>query len=151
LSAGGTDNQEFACSMLDAAQRKLELLGIEPSQIAHIKSAAPSFTMRAPISGTVVQNQALRGSAVNAGGILYALGTLDEVWITADIYEDELARVKVGQQLQAVTMTYPDEVFNGVVARVSPDIDPTTHTAQIRCSVRNPGARLKPQMLAVAK
>jgi len=151
LSAGGPDNTEFARSMLDAAQRKLELLGIEPEQIAHIKSAAPFFTMRAPISGTVVQNQALRGSAVNAGDVLYSLGTLDEVWITADIYEDELARVKVGQQLDAVTMTYPDEVFHGTVARVSPNIDPNTHTAQIRCSVRNPGARLKPQMLAVVR
>jgi len=148
LAAGGAGNNEFARSMIEAAQRKLELLGIEPEQIARIRAAAPSFTMRAPISGTIVQNQALRGSAVNPGDVLYSLGTLDVVWITGDIYEDELARVQVGQPLQAVTTAYPDEVFHGTIARISPNIDPNTHTAQIRCAVNNAGSRLKPQMLA---
>jgi membrane fusion protein, copper/silver efflux system len=147
-AAGGTTNDEFARSLVDAAQRKLELLGIEPEEIARIKSAAPFFTMRAPISGTVVQNQALRGSAVTPGDVLYSLGTLDVVWITGDIYEDDLARVQVGQPLEAVTTAYPDEVFHGTIARISPNIDPNTHTAQIRCTVNNPGSRLKPQMLA---
>ena len=148
LAAGGPGNDEFARSMVEAARRKLELLGIEPEQIALIRSAAPSFTMRAPISGTVVQNQALRGSAVNPGDVLYSLGSLDVVWITGDIYEDELARVRVGQSLEAVTTSYPDQVFHGTIARISPNIDPNTHTAQIRCAVDNPGSRLKPQMLA---
>jgi Cu(I)/Ag(I) efflux system membrane fusion protein len=148
LAAGGPGNDEFARSMVEAARRKLELLGIEPEQIARIRSAAPSFTMRAPISGTVVQNQALRGSAVNPGDVLYSLGSLDVVWITGDIYENELARVQVGQSLEAVTTSYPDQVFHGTIARISPNIDPNTHTAQIRCAVDNPGSRLKPQMLA---
>jgi Cu(I)/Ag(I) efflux system membrane fusion protein len=116
-----------------------------------IKTAAPTFVMRAPISGTVVQNQALRGSAVNPGDVLYSVGTLEDVWITGDIYEDELARVQVGQQLEAVTTAYPDEVFHGTIARISPNIDPNTHTLQIRCEVKNPGLRLKPQMLAMVK
>ena len=148
LAAGGNGNDEFVRSMVEAAQRKLQLLGIEPEQIARIRSPAPFFTMRAPISGTVVQNQALRGSAVNPGDVLYSLGTLDVVWITADIYEDELARVQVGQPLEAVTTAYPDQGFHGTIARISPNIDPNTHTAQIRCAVNNPGSRLKPQMLA---
>lgn len=138
----------FARSMLEAATRKLELLGIEPEQIQSIRTAAPFFLMRSPTAGTVVQNQALRGSAVNPGDVLYSVGTLDDVWITADIYEDALARVRVGQSLQAVTTAYPGEVFHGTVDRISPTIDPNTHTAQIRCRVNNPGRKLKPQMLA---
>jgi Cu(I)/Ag(I) efflux system membrane fusion protein len=147
LAKGGAANQEFARSVVDAARRKLELLGIEPGQINAITNAAPVFTMRAPISGTVVQNQALRGAAVNPGDVLYSLGTLKQVWILADIYEDELARVHVNQQLRAVTTAYPDEVFHGVVDRISPNIDPNTHTLQIRCQIENPGLKLKPQML----
>lgn len=148
LAAGGSENNEFARSMVEAARRKLELIGIEPEQSERIKSAVPFFTMHAPISGNVVQNQALRGSAVNPGDILYSLGTLEDVWITGDIYEDDLARVHVGQGLQAVTTAYPDEVFHGTIARISPNIDPNTHTLQIRCAVKNPGFKLKPQMLA---
>ena len=151
LAGGSAGDKEFARSMVEAAKRKLELLGIEPAQIETIKSAAPTFVMRAPISGTVVQNQSTRGSAVNPGDVLYSLGTLEDVWITGDIYEDELSRVHVGQELEAVTTAYPDEIFRGTIARISPNVDPNTHTVQIRCEVRNPDLKLKPQMLAVVK
>ena len=151
LADGGTDSVQFAHSMLEAARHKLELLGFSAAQIAAIKSAAPSFVMYAPISGNIVQNQTLRGSAVNPGDVLYSVGTLDDVWIVADIYEDDLARVQVGQPLEAVTTAYPTETFNGEVDRISPNIDPTTHTLQLRAKVQNPGFKLKPQMLARVK
>ena len=148
LSAGGADNVQFARSMIAAAERKLELLGIGRDQFDMIEQAAPTFVMRAPISGIVVQNQALRGSAVNPGDVLFGVGTIDDVWITGDIYEDDLARVRVGQPLRAVTTAYPNDVFHGTVERISPAVDPNTHTLQIRCQVQNPGMKLKPQMLA---
>jgi len=147
LGGGGAANAAFARSLIDAARRKLELLGIEPGQIAAIKTAAPTFTMRAPISGIVVQNQALRGSAVNPGDVLYYVGSLDDVWVTADIYESDLARVHVGEEMEARTTAFPDQVFKGTVDRISPAIDPSTHTLQLRCTIRNPGDKLKPQML----
>src|SRR5579872_4968179 len=62
---------DLAASMATAAKRKLELLGMEDSDIAKLHAPAPSIWMRAPISGTVVQNQAVRGSAVNPGDVLY--------------------------------------------------------------------------------
>jgi membrane fusion protein, copper/silver efflux system len=138
----------LAVSMEDAAERKLELLGMEPGDIRAIGAPNPTVWMRAPIGGTVIENKATRGAAVSPGDVLYTLGTLNEVWITADIYEDDLARVREGQELEAVTTAYPDEIFKGVISRISPGIDVTTHTAQIRCKVANPDLKLKPQMLA---
>jgi Cu(I)/Ag(I) efflux system membrane fusion protein len=138
-------------SMLVASRRKLELLGMSDADIEGIKDASPTIWMRAPVSGTVVQNKATIGSAINPGDVLYQLGTLDKVWLTADIYEVDLARVKVGQQLEAVTTAFPDEVFKGEVSRISPNIDPNAHTAQIRCEIRNTDLKLKPQMLARVK
>jgi multidrug efflux pump subunit AcrA (membrane-fusion protein) len=73
---------------------------------------------------------------------------LDQVWVTADLYEDELARVHIAQTLEAVTTTYPDEVFSGAIDRISPNIDPNTHTLQLHCQITNGGLKLKPQMLA---
>jgi len=137
-----------ADAMVSAARRKLELLGMSQADIAALKAPGPYVWMRAPISGTVVKNTASIGGAVNPGDVLYVLGTTNVVWITADLYEDELARVRAGQQLEAVTTAYPGEVFHGVIARVSPDLDPATHTAKVRCEVRNPDGRLKPEMLA---
>ena len=84
---------------------------------------------------------------MNPGDVLFSLGATDEVWITADVYESDLARVHEGQALEAVPLAFPDQTFKGVIARISPNIDPATHTAQIRCQVHNSALRLKPQML----
>src|SRR5262249_25095167 len=129
-------------------REKLKLLGMEDADIAKISSPAPVIWMRAPISGTIVDNKSVRGAAVNPGDVLLALGTLEAVWITGDIYEADLARVKLGQQMDAVTTAFPNQVFHGTVERISPNMDPNTHTLQIRCEVNNPGLKLKPQMLA---
>jgi membrane fusion protein, copper/silver efflux system len=131
-----------------AAIRKLELLGFSPADIAAIRAPSASVWMRAPISGIIVSKNAIRGQQVNPGDQLFSLATLERLWITADIYEDDLARVKVGQSLEAVTTAYPDEIFRGTIQRISPSLDPNTHTLQLRCQVSNPGARLKPRMLA---
>ncbi len=143
--------EDVAQMMLAAARRKLMLLGMQESDIVAISSPSTTIWIRAPRSGTILQNQAVIGANVNVGDTLYQLGTLDRVWITADIYEVDLARVHVGQQLEAVTTTFPDQVFRGQISRISPVIDPNKQTTQIKCEVENPGLKLKPQMLARVK
>jgi RND family efflux transporter MFP subunit len=96
----------------------------------------------------MVTKLALRGAQVNPGEQLFSLATLERVWITADIYEDDLSRVHTGQSLEAVTAAYPGNIFKGVVDRISPALDPNIHTLQLLCQIQNPGEKLKPQMLA---
>jgi membrane fusion protein, copper/silver efflux system len=138
----------MAANLKEAAIRKLELLGFSPKEIASIRTASPSVWVRAPISGIIVSKNVVRGQAVNPGDQLLALATLQRVWITADIYQSDLARVWVGQSLEAVTASYPGQVFKGTVQRISPALDPNIRTLQLRCQVTNPGSLLKPQMLA---
>jgi Cu(I)/Ag(I) efflux system membrane fusion protein len=139
---------DLTANLKAAAVRKLELLGFSPADIAAIRGPSASVWMRAPLGGIIVSKSAVRGQQVNPGDQLFSLATLERVWITADIYEDDLARVKVGQSLEAVTAAYPGEVFKGTIQNISPSLDPNTHTLQLRCQVSNPGLRLKPQMLA---
>lgn len=150
-AATAIGGENLAQGMVTAAVRKLELLGMSDADIAAISAPSPNVWMRAPIGGTVTEAKATRGAQVNAGDVLFTVGTLDPIWVVADIYEDDLARVHEGQELEATTTAYPNEVFQGVISRISPDIDPQTHTLQIRCDIRNPGNRLKPQMLARVK
>ena len=142
------DSFSMAANLKAAAVRKLELLGFSAADVAAIREPSASVWMRAPISGIIVSKNAVRGQQVNPGDQLFSLATLDRVWITADIYEDDFSRVRVGQSLEAVTAAYPGEVFKGTVQRISPSFDPNTHTLELRCEVANPGSRLKPQMLA---
>jgi membrane fusion protein, copper/silver efflux system len=139
---------QMTADLKAGAIKKLELLGLTPADIAAIKQATPSRWMRAPISGIVVTKLALRGAQVNPGDQLFSLATLERVWITADIYEDDLSRVHIGQSLEAVTTAYPDDTFKGVVDRISPALDPNVHTLQLLCQIQSPGEKLKPQMLA---
>jgi Cu(I)/Ag(I) efflux system membrane fusion protein len=145
LPAGSFD---MAADLKEAAMRKLELLGFSSADITAIQEPSSSVWMRAPISGTIVSKNVVRGQQVNPGDQLFSLATLERVWITADIYENDLSRVSVGQRLEAVTAAYPGDVFMGTIQRISPSFDPNTHTLQLRCAVSNPGSRLKPQMMA---
>lgn len=138
----------MGASLKEAAVRKLYLLGFSPTDIAAIHTPSPSVWVPAPISGIIVSKNVVRGQSVNPGDQLLALATLQRVWITADIYQDDLSRVWVGQSLEAVTASYPGEVFKGTVQKISPALDPNIHTLQLRCQVNNPGSLLKPQMLA---
>lgn len=148
LGGGSTDQSSLAVSMVAAARRKLELLGLTSNEIAALRAPTASTVVRAPIGGTIIDRQVIKGTQVNPGDVLFTVAVLDPIWITADIYEDDLARVHPGQQLEAETPSYPGRIFTGVIGRVSPNFDPNTHTAQLRCQVRNPGLALKPDMLA---
>jgi Cu(I)/Ag(I) efflux system membrane fusion protein len=142
------DSLNMATNLKAAAVRKLELLGFSPADIAAIRMPSTSVGMRAPISGIIVSKNVVRGQQVNPGDQLFSLATLDQVWLTADIYEDDLSRVHVGQTVQAVTPAYPDEMFSGTIDRISPSLDANTHTLQLRCQIENRGFKLRPQMLA---
>jgi len=148
LGSGSSDQSGLAASMVAASRRKLELLGLTPNEIAALRAPNASTVVRAPIGGTITDRQVIKGAQVNPGDVLFTVAVLDPIWITADIYEDDLARVHPGQQLEAETPSYPGRIFKGVIGRVSPNFDPNTHTAQLRCQVRNPGLALKPDMLA---
>jgi membrane fusion protein, copper/silver efflux system len=144
----GPDQSDLGASMVAAARRKLELLGLTPDEIGALRTPSASTVVSAPIGGTITDRQVIRGAQVNPGDVLFTVALLDPIWITADIYEDDLARIHPGQELQAETPAFPGRTFTGVISRLSPNFDPNTHTAQVRCQVRNPGLELKPDMLA---
>ena len=135
-------------ALVNAARQKLTLLGMSPQDIKELETPQPTIWIRAPIGGTVLDDKVVRGSAVNPGDALFTLGTLDEVWITADVYEEDASRLAVGQELEARVPAFPERTFKGVISNISPDINPDTHTLQVRSRVANADGKLKPRMLA---
>jgi Cu(I)/Ag(I) efflux system membrane fusion protein len=135
-------------ALVNAAKQKLTLLGMSPQDLKDLQTPQPTIWIRAPIGGTVLDDKVVRGSAINPGDVLFTLGTLDEVWITADIYEEDASRLAVGQSLDARLPAFPGQTFHGTISNISPDINPDTHTLQVRSKVSNPDGKLKPRMLA---
>ncbi len=91
-----------------------------------------------------MQGQYGGGTAVE----LFTIGELDQVWVFADIFEMDLARVHQGATVSLKAIAYPDEVFTGKVDWISGALDPVSRTARIRCTIPNPHRELKPEMYA---
>jgi cobalt-zinc-cadmium efflux system membrane fusion protein len=112
------------------------------------------FILRAPIAGEVIARNVNPGAEVQgqySGGTaaeLYTIGELDRVWVIADVFEMDLARLKKGAAVSIRVVAYPDQVFTGVVDWISDLLDPTSRTARVRCDVENPRRQLKPEMYA---
>ena len=158
LQAGTSTNRSSAtapgllegmdAALVNAAKQKLTLLGMSPQDLQDLATPQPTIWIRAPIGGTVLDDKVVRGSAINPGDVLFTLGTLDEVWVTADVYEEDASRLAVGQSLEARVPAFPGRTFHGTISNISPDINPDTHTLQVRSKVANADGKLKPRMLA---
>jgi membrane fusion protein, heavy metal efflux system len=112
------------------------------------------FVLRAPIEGEVIARSVNPGAEVQgqySGGTaqeLFTVGELDRVWVLADVFEMDLARVRKKAAVTIKVVAYPEETFTGVVDWISDLLDPTARTARVRCEVENPTRKLKPEMYA---
>ncbi len=136
------------------AVRNLKLLGFQDSQIAEIETnhhVLKSFTVPAPISGFFIEKDAVAGQMVDAGIKLYRLADLGIVWVLAQVYEQDLAFVQLGQEAVVKVASMPGREFRGRVTFIYPTVDEKTRTAKVRLEFENPGYYLKPGMFASAQ
>jgi RND family efflux transporter MFP subunit len=137
--------------LLASTETKLRLLGFEEPDLASLRSARaplPTFGVRAPIAGTIIETEVLPGSAVEAGSCLAELADLSTLWVLADVYEKDLAAVAPGAKAEMTVAAYPGEVYTGFLTQVGSVMDGQTRTVKCRLEVGNPGGRLKPGMFA---
>jgi cobalt-zinc-cadmium efflux system membrane fusion protein len=116
--------------------------------------ATQRFLLRSPVDGEVIARAANPGTDVQgqlSGGSateLFTVGSIDSVWVYADVYEADLSRVRVGAPLQIKVIAYPDRTFPGRIEWLSSTLDPVTRTARLRSTLPNPGHELLPEMYA---
>ena len=140
--------------ILNAARRKLELLGVTDTQIADIETSSQPQThlvVYAPLGGTVVKKQAMEGMYVKTGDQLYTIADLRHLWLLVDLYESDLPWVKPFQRVRVTTRSLPGEMFTGEIFFVNPSVNPRTRTVEVRIHVDNPALRLKPDMWVAAE
>ncbi len=142
------DNAAKAEAELERAELRLKLLHGSPKT-----GATQEFLLRAPLAGEIVHRAATPGlevqgmlASANVVQELFTVGELDPIWVWGDVYERDLGRVHAGQSVSHVSVAYPDQPIAGTVDFVGAQLDPQTRTARIRCVVRNPEKRLKPEM-----
>ncbi|CAM1372241.1 RND transporter [Tenacibaculum litopenaei] len=135
--------------LLKAVKNKLKYWKISEATIQRVlnsKKIIENFPIHAPVSGTVVEKKVLQGDYVNQGQLLFTIADLRSVWGVFDLYERQLASVKLGQQVAIKTEAYPAKVLKGTVSFIDPLVDQKTRTAKIRVEIPNPTGQLKPGM-----
>ena len=140
-----------AGSLVEASRRKLELWGIAPEQIAApAADSVPHVTIYANSEGTVVERKVTQGQYVNAGETLLTLADLSEIWIKADVYEDQLPQIHPGQEVDITAEALPNRTLHGHVQFIEPTTNPQTRTVPVHVHLPNPGMRLMPGMFVSA-
>jgi Cu(I)/Ag(I) efflux system membrane fusion protein len=138
-------------AMRQAARQRLRFWDITEAQIRKTEATGSplrTLSLFSPVSGYVVQKLAVQGMKVQPGEKLFDLVDTSTVWVVSDIYEQDLALVRTGQQAEITLDSLPGKVFTATIEYVSPLLAGETRTVKIRFTLDNQDGVLKPQMFA---
>ena len=141
-----TSQYREAESNLANLRQKLLLLGMTAKRIDSLNSTSQissEVTVPSPSSGTVTSRTVNSGEVIEANKELMRVTDLSTVWVVGQVYEKDLAMVRVGSGANVTSDAYPSRVFRGRVSYVDPKLDPATRTAQVRIDLANPGQMFK--------
>jgi multidrug efflux pump subunit AcrA (membrane-fusion protein) len=142
-----------ADDLVAAGRRRLELWGLTTQQIDGIASSPKpqiDLSIYSPANGIVTERKVTEGQYVSAGESLYTLSDLSTVWVKAELYQPDIATIRVGQPAE-ISWDVPSGSTHGRVAFVDPMLNAQTRTASVRIQVANPKMRLRPGMFVDVK
>lgn len=135
----------------NAARERLHALNVPVDFIEALsktRTVKQTVTFSSPQKGVVDNLNIREGFYVQPGTTMMSIAALDEVWVTADVYERQIAAVKQGLRAQMELDYYPEKTWEGVVDYVYPTLESMTRTAQVRLRFKNSDGLLKPNMFA---
>lgn len=140
--------------LLEAARTRLRLWDVGDSVIEVLEAEGRPqkyVPMFSPSSGTVVEKTIFEGSAVEPGTLLYRVADLSTVWIEAEVYEADLARVRNGQTAVVTSSYLPGLHVEGEITYIYPYLDAPTRTGRVRIVAHNDDGELMPDMYVNAR
>lgn len=142
-----TSAPDRADGLVAAARSRLARFGVDERELegfARTGVVGPTIPIRSPISGFVVEKNVVQGAAFEAGDRLYRLAPLTTVWVEAEVYEADLARIEPGLRARVTAAHAPGLVFEAPVTLVSPGLDADARTTRVRIEVADAARRLRP-------
>jgi Cu(I)/Ag(I) efflux system membrane fusion protein len=144
VAKGGVD-------LLEATRQRLLLWDIRPSDIAALERTGQvrrTLDLYSDISGYVSQKMAVHGMRVMPADTLFDIVDLSHLWVLADVYESDLASVRVGMEAEVKVSYLPGRSWRGFVTYIAPTVEEKTRTIKVRVEVDNRSEELKPDMFA---
>ena len=140
---------EGAASLLAAASERLKQWGVPQREIARLESTGEiqqELQVDSPVSGYITERNAIPNLTVQPETRLYSVADLSTVWVLAEVFQNDLGRIKVGDRASLTVDSYPGRTFEGRVNFIYPQVDMMTRTARARLVFSNPGLKLTPGM-----
>ncbi len=137
--------------LYQAARDKLQYWKLAPRHIDSIIAsgrAQTSFPLAADVDGVVMNKHVKLGDYITKGQAIFDVADLSDIWVLFDVYESDLPWIRVGNRVDFTVQSLPGEKFKGRISFIDPQIDRHTRVASARLTLKNPGGRLKPAMLA---
>jgi Cu(I)/Ag(I) efflux system membrane fusion protein len=126
---------------ISGSRQKLRRFGLTPAQIDKLPQQSGDYIeILAPMSGTVVERKVYEGQYVKEGEVLFEIADFSRMWFVADVYERDLAWIRVGQTVEVSTPTVPGKIYTAPIAFIDPNLTEMTRTARIRVIIDNPPA-----------
>ncbi len=110
----------------------------------------PSVTITAPMGGVVDARNAVLGQAVEPNSVLFHISDLSQMIVVARVYEEDIGKLRLGQDARVRLLSYPGQLFTGKVTLISPQLNPLNRTVAVWIQVANSQGLLKPNMFAQA-
>jgi Cu(I)/Ag(I) efflux system membrane fusion protein len=149
VAAGGPEAQALMQRLADSALLRLRHWEISDEELRALQREGKPrqrLALRSPVNGVVLQKPSVQGMRFMPGDVLFEVADLSSVWMLAEVFEQDLRFVRVGQDVNVRVASYPDMALKGKVVFVYPTIDPATRTARVRVELANKGGLLKPAM-----
>ena len=134
-----------------ASTQRLRALDIPEEEIARLRRTGRSarrISVVAPADGVVIEKPVQQGMRVDAGEALYRTADLSDVWLIAQVQEQDIGGVMPGQKAKATFVAFPGRTFEGMVDFIYPSFSAETRTARVRIVVPNPDRVLRAAMFA---
>lgn len=125
-----------------------QVLAVVQSRL--IGDPPPSIAVKAPIAGVIDARNVNLGQAVEPNTVLFHISNRDQLLVLAQVYEEDLGQIKMGQAVNVHALSYPKQVFSGKVSLIEPNLDAVTRTVNVQISLANREGMLKPGMFVRA-
>jgi len=144
----GTARREGSVKGADQKLRNLEVPDAVVDELRRTGQPVMSFDWPSPADGYVMSKNIIEGQMVRRGDEVFRIAALDNVWVIADVAEQDIGLVEIGQPATIRFKAYPSETFRGRVTFVLHELDPATRTGKVRIEIENADHRIKHEMYA---
>jgi len=143
-----------ANNLLSSATERLKQWMIPDREIEELVQTGKvrrELEVDSPASGLITERMALPNMYVQPGTKLYSVADLSTVWVYAQVFQNDLGRIRMGDSAEVTVDSYPGRIFAGRVSFIWPQLDQTTRTAKVRLEIPNPELKLSLGMFVNVK